>query len=31
MFKDPANSNKAQRYVKGEVMRLIRGLKIQEK
>jgi len=28
MFKDPANSNKAQRYVKGEVMRLIRGLKI---
>ena len=31
MFKDPANSNKAQRYVKSEVMRLIRGLKIQEK
>jgi hypothetical protein len=31
MFKDPAKSNKAQRYVKGEVMRLIRGLKIQEK
>ena len=31
MFKDPANSNKAQRYVKNEVMRLIRGLKIQEK
>jgi hypothetical protein len=29
MFKDPAQSNKAQRYVKGEVMRLIRGLKIQ--
>jgi hypothetical protein len=28
MFKDPAKSNKAQRYVKGEVMRLIRGLKI---
>jgi hypothetical protein len=28
MFKDPANSNKAQRYVKSEVMRLIRGLKI---
>jgi hypothetical protein len=28
MFKDPANSNKAQRYVKTEVMRLIRGLKI---
>ena len=28
MFKDPAQSNKAQRYVKGEVMRLIRGLKI---
>ena len=31
MFRNPANSNKAQRYVKGEVMRLIRGLKIQEK
>jgi hypothetical protein len=31
MFKDPAKSNKAQRYVKGEVMRLIRGLKIQVK
>ena len=31
MFKDPAKSNKAQRYVKTEVMRLIRGLKIQEK
>jgi hypothetical protein len=28
MFKDPAKSNKAQRYVKSEVMRLIRGLKI---
>ena len=28
MFKDPAQSNKAQRYVKTEVMRLIRGLKI---
>ena len=28
MFQDPAQSNKAQRYVKGEVMRLIRGLKI---
>jgi len=28
MFKDPAKSNKAQRYVKTEVMRLIRGLKI---
>jgi hypothetical protein len=28
MFRDPAKSNKAQRYVKGEVMRLIRGLKI---
>ena len=28
MFKDPANSNKAQRYVKSEVVRLIRGLKI---
>jgi hypothetical protein len=31
MFKDPAKSNKAQSYVKSEVMRLIRGLKIQEK
>jgi hypothetical protein len=31
MFKDPAKSNKAQGYVKSEVMRLIRGLKIQEK
>jgi hypothetical protein len=31
MFKDPAKSNKAQRYVKSEVIRLIRGLKIQEK
>jgi hypothetical protein len=28
MFKDPAKSNKAQRYVKSEVVRLIRGLKI---
>ena len=28
MFKDPAQSGKAQRYVKDEVMRLIRGLKI---
>jgi hypothetical protein len=28
MFKDPAKSGKAQRYVKTEVMRLIRGLKI---
>jgi hypothetical protein len=28
MFKDPANSNKAQRYVQSEVIRLIRGLKI---
>jgi hypothetical protein len=28
MFKDPAKSNKAQRYVQSEVMRLIRGLKI---
>jgi Prohead core protein serine protease len=28
MFKDPAKSNKAQRYVQGEVIRLIRGLKI---
>ena len=31
MFKDPAKSNKAQRYVKSEVIRLIQGLKIQEK
>lgn len=28
MFRDPAKSNKAQSYVKSEVMRLIRGLKI---
>jgi len=28
MFRDPAKSNKAQRYVQSEVMRLIRGLKI---
>ena len=28
MFKDPAKSGKAQSYVKGEVMRFIRGLKI---
>ena len=28
MFKDPAKSNKAQSYVKSEVLRLIRGLKI---
>jgi Prohead core protein serine protease len=28
MFKDPAKSNKAQSYVKSEVMRFIRGLKI---
>jgi len=28
MFRDPAQSDKAQRYVKTEVMRLIRGLKI---
>jgi hypothetical protein len=31
MFKDPAKSDKAQRFVKSEVLRLIRGLKIQEK
>lgn len=31
MFKDPAKSNKAQRFVKSEVIRLIQGLKIQEK
>jgi hypothetical protein len=28
MFKDPAKSGKAQSYVKSEVMRFIRGLKI---
>jgi hypothetical protein len=28
MFRDPAHSNKAQSYVKTEVMRFIRGLKI---
>ena len=31
MFKDPAKSNKAQRYVTNEVIRLIRGLKIEGK
>ncbi len=31
MFKDPAKSNKAQRFVKNEVIRLINNLKIQEK
>ena len=31
MFKDPAKSGKAQRYVKDEVVRLIRGLKIEGK
>ena len=31
MFKDPAKSNKAQRYVKDEVIRLINGLKIEGK
>ena len=31
MFKDPAKSNKAQRFVKDEVIRLIRGLKIEGK
>jgi len=31
MFKDPAKSNKAQRFVKNEVIRLIKNLKIQEK
>ena len=31
MFKDPAKSNKAQRYVQREVIRLIRGLKIEGK
>ena len=31
MFKDPAKSNKAQRYVQSEVIRLIRSLKIEGK
>lgn len=31
MYKDPAKSNKAQRYVTSEVIRLIRGLKIEGK
>ena len=31
MFKDPAKSNKAQRYVQNEVIRLIRSLKIEGK
>jgi hypothetical protein len=31
MFKDPAKSNKAQRYVSSEVLRLIRDLKIEGK
>ena len=31
MFKDPAKSGKAQRYVKDEVVRLIRSLKIEGK
>jgi hypothetical protein len=31
MFKDPAKSNKAQRFVKEEVIRLIQGLKIEGK
>ena len=31
MFKDPAKSGKAQRYVKEEVIRLIQGLKIEGK
>jgi len=31
MFKDPAKSNKAQRYVTNEVLRLIRSLKIEGK
>ena len=31
MFKDPAKSNKAQKYVSNEVLRLIRGLKIEGK
>jgi hypothetical protein len=31
MFKDPAKSNKAQKYVSNEVLRLIRDLKIEGK
>ena len=31
MFKDPAKSSKAQRFVSNEVIRLIRGLKIEGK
>jgi hypothetical protein len=31
MFKDPAKSNKAQRFVSDEVIRLIKGLKIEGK
>jgi len=31
MFKDPAKGNKAQRFVKSEVLRLIQGLKIEGK
>jgi len=31
MYKDPAKSNKAQRYVQSEVIRLIRSLKIEGK
>jgi hypothetical protein len=31
MYKDPAKSNKAQRYVTNEVLRLIRDLKIEGK
>jgi hypothetical protein len=31
MYKDPAKSNKAQRYVQNEVLRLIRNLKIEGK
>lgn len=31
MYKDPAKSNKAQRYVQDEVLRLIRDLKIEGK
>jgi len=31
MFKDPAKSNKAKSYVRDEVIRLIRGLKIEGK
>jgi hypothetical protein len=31
MYKDPGSSNKAQRFLKGEVIRLINDLKIKGK